>query len=137
MKDFPENQYNTIFPNGTYSAWDLLEHIRITQKDILDFVINPAYKETLKWPDDYWPPKTKKANKEDWEKTITDFNHDLKKLQELAIDSKIDLSEKIAWGEGQTIVREFHLVADHNAYHLGEFAIMRQVMGTWGKTHDK
>lgn len=134
VKDFPTGTINDLFPNGDYSAWALLEHIRLTQRDILDFMIDPKYKEP-QWPQDYWPKKNKKATKSDWDKTIQGFTTDLKKLQTIAKDPKVDLYSKIAWGSGQTILREILLVSEHNSYHLGEFSIMRQVMGTWSKSH--
>ncbi len=134
VADFPQKLMNTVFPNGTYSPWDLLEHIRITQWDILDFTKNTDYKE-IKWPDDYWPPKGKKATKKEWERTIKQFQKDLGELQKIAKNPKTDLYAKIPHGTGQTILREILLVADHNAYHIGEFTIMRQVMKTWPKSH--
>lgn len=133
--NFPEKAMNTTFPNGTYTPWDLLEHIRITQWDILNFIQNPNYKE-MSWPNDYWPPKDKKATKKDWEDTLKQFEKDSKELGKIVSDSKIDLYAKISHGSGQTVFREILLVADHNAYHIGEFAIIRQVMGTWGKDHE-
>jgi hypothetical protein len=133
-KDFPESSINAKFPNGTYSSWGLLEHIRIAQGDILDFIKNPNYKE-IQWPKDYWPSQNKKATMKDWKATIAQFNSDSKELEEIAKNPKTDLYSKIAHGTGQNILREILLVADHNAYHIGEFAIMRQVMGTWGKNH--
>ena len=134
IKDFPVKQMNALFPNGNYSPWDLLEHIRITQWDILNFIKNPKYKE-IAWPDAYWPPKGKKATKKDWEKTLAQFEIDSLALQETVKDIKVDLHAKIPHGDGQTILREVLVIADHNAYHLGEFAIMRQAMKTWGKNH--
>ena len=100
--------------------------------DILDFMINPKYIEP-EWPKDYWPKPSQKATKKDWDKTITDFKKDLAALLKMVKDPKIDFSAKIPKGSGQTFLREFLLVADHNSYHLGEFSIMRQVMGTWRK----
>lgn len=135
VKDFPESEMNTKFPNGTYSSWGLLEHIRRTQWDILDFIRNPEYKEK-EWPDDYWPEKGKKATRKDWDETIRKFKADSKKLEEIIKNRKTDLYSKIPHGTGQNILREILLVADHNAYHIGELGIMRQVMGTWGKGHE-
>jgi Mn-containing catalase len=132
IADFPTTHMNTVFPNGTYTPWHLLEHIRLTQKDILDFMQNPSYKEPH-WPDDYWPKKDTKATKKEWEDTITLFEKDNQALQSIIKDSKTDLYSKIPHGTGQTIIREVLVIADHNAYHLGEFAIMRQVMKTWKK----
>lgn len=134
VKDFPEEKMNSIFPNGSYAPWHLLEHLRITQWDILDFIENPNYTE-LSWPDDYWPLKEKKATKKDWERTLKEFNKDHLILEKIVKDPKTNLYAKIPQGTGQTILREILLVVDHNAYHLGEFAIMRQVMGTWTKSH--
>jgi len=135
IANFPQKQMNTTFPNGTYSPWDLLEHLRITQWDILDFIQNPNYQE-MTWPDNYWPPKDKKAIKKDWDTTISQFEENLLTLQKIVKDQKTNLYAKIPHGDGQTILREMMLVADHNAYHIGEFAIMRQVMGTWRKNHE-
>jgi Mn-containing catalase len=132
VEKFPPEHMNTIFPNGTYTPWHLLEHIRFTQRDILNFIVNPAYKEGV-WPDDYWLPKNKKATKQSWDKTIKQFEEDSVALQKIITNPKADLYAKIPHGDGQTILREILVIADHNAYHLGEFAIMRQVMGTWRK----
>lgn len=132
VKDFPEEKINTIFPNGTYSSWHLLEHIRITQHDILDFMINPHYKEP-EWPKDYWPAPDIKANQKTWNKSINEFLTDLKKLEALVMDKKLTITSKVPQGTTQTYIREFLLVADHNAYHIGEFAIMRQTLDTWKK----
>ena len=132
VKDFPEEAINNVFPHGEYSTWGLLEHLRLTQRDILDFSINPKYKEP-KWPDDYWPKKGEKATKAMWDTSVKNFIKDLKELEKLAEDPKTDLYAKIPWGTGQTILREILHVADHNAYHIGELAIMRQTMNTWKK----
>lgn len=132
IKDFPLKAMNTLFPNGTYSSWHLLEHIRLTQYDILNFMINQKYKEP-KWPQDYWPTPGKEATKKDWDKTIEQFLHDRKQLEHMVMDKKLILTAKVPNGSGQTFVREFFVVADHTSYHLGEFAIMRQTLGTWKK----
>lgn len=136
VAEFPMRRINENFPNADYTPWDLLEHIRIAQEDILDYIKNPKYKERA-WPSDYWPPKGKKASPADWKKTISDFKRDFKELRDMVKDPKTDLYEEIPWGTGQTILREIVLVANHNAFHLGEFAMMRQVMGTWGKSHKR
>ena len=87
----------------------------------------------MEWPKDYWPPKDKRATKKDWEKSISMFNRDLKELQKIVRNPKADLYKRIAHGKGQTIRREALLVADHNAYHLGELVLMQRVIGTWEK----
>lgn len=126
---FPESMMDAKFPNGTYSAWALLEHIRRAQWDILDFIRNPDYKE-MDWPDDYWPKPSEKATKKEWGKTIAGIIKGRKELESIIKDPKINLHTKIPWGDGQTVMREILVVSDHNAYHIGEFAIMRQVMST-------
>ena len=132
IKDFPEEHMNTVFPNGEYTFWHLLEHIRRTQEDILDFMTNPGYKERS-WPADYWPAKDEHATKQDWEKTAKSFAENQQQLKTLIENPKTDLYRKIPHGSGQTIFREIWVIVDHNAYHIGEFAIMRQVANTWGK----
>lgn len=132
VASFPTNKINEQAPNSTYTPYRLLEHIRITQWDILDFIRNPNYK-YMEWPKDYWPPKGKKATKAGWQKTIRDFKRDLAELIKIVQSPKTDLYRKIPHGEGQTILREALLVIDHNTYHIGEFCILREVMQTWGK----
>jgi uncharacterized damage-inducible protein DinB len=134
VADFPDAAMNSQFPNGTYTPWHLLEHMRLTQWDILDFIRNPAYQEG-QWPQDYWPSQDKQATRADWDETIRAFLADRQALNELVADPETDLDATIPHGSGQTIMREILVVVDHNAYHTGEFAIMRQVMGTWGKGH--
>ena len=136
VADFPLDKINTVFTNGDYTFWHLLEHIRRTQNDILDFMINANYKE-IAWPDDYWPGKEEKATKKEWDKTIASFISDRNQLKELIQDPQTDLYKKIPHGTGQTVMREIIVVTDHNAYHLGEFAIMRQVLDAWGKRKRK
>ena len=130
VADYPVESMNTVFPNGVYTSWHLLEHIRLSQWDILDFIRNPEYRE-LEWPKDYWPPQSAQASEANWNGTLEAFQRDMQALQAIAMGPQIDLHARIPWGTGQTILRELLLVADHNAYHIGEFAIMRQVMGTW------
>jgi hypothetical protein len=135
VADYPIDHINTVFPNGTYTAWHLLEHIRRTQRDILDFMTDPNYQEGV-WPDDYWPARDAQATDAEWRQTIEAFRRDMQALVAIVNDAQTNLDAVIPHGTGQTIFREIVLVADHNAYHTGEFAIMRQVMGTWGKEHE-
>lgn len=130
VKNFPMKHINDVFTNGKYTFWHLLEHIRRTQKDILDFMVDPKYIEP-EWPKDYWPERSKKATAKEWQKTIKGFQTDLKKLIGLVQDPKIDLSAKVPNGTGQIYLREFMLVFDHTSYHIGEFAIMRQTLKLW------
>lgn len=130
VANFPEEKMNEIFPNGEYSFWHLLEHIRRTQHDILDFIQNAEYQE-LEWPRDYWPKVDEIATLKDWEKTIYSYLTDRDELKSIIEDPATDLYQKMTWGSGQTIMREILVVADHTAYHIGEFAIMRQVLDAW------
>ncbi len=134
VKDFPVSKINTRFPNGTYTFWHLIEHLRIAQWDILDFIRNPDYRE-MEWPKDYWPPRSRKATGREWKATIAMFKRDSRELQRIVSGNKPDLYSRIPHGTGQTVLREILTVSDHNAYHIGELAIMRQVADAWGKNH--
>ncbi len=111
-----------------HTPWELLEHLRITQWDILDFSRNPKYAEP-KWPEEYWPRKDAPDNPAALAKSLDRFHDDLLAMQALVKDPKTDLFAKIPWGHGQTILREAMLVADHNAYHLGQFVLVRRLLG--------
>lgn len=113
-----------------YSPWELLEHLRITQLDILDFCRNPAYTE-LKWPEEYWPGSPAPASAEAWEESVAAYRSDREELARLARDGAVDLYARIPHGSGQTYLRELLLVADHNAYHLGELVAVRRLLGAW------
>lgn len=132
VKNFPMSKINTKAPNSDYTPYRLIEHIRITQWDIIEFIKNPKYV-YLKWPDDYWPGDGKKATKADWHKCIRQINKDMEELIALVKNPKTDLMRKIPHGTGQTIFKEVMVVIDHNSYHIGEFGILRDVKRTWGK----
>jgi hypothetical protein len=116
--------------NLPYSPWQLIEHLRITQHDILEFCRNPNYKE-LKWPDDYWPASDTPPSGRAWDESIRLFRQDRKTLQQLAADPAVDLTAGIPHGDGQTYLRELILAADHAAYHLGELIVVRRLLGIW------
>jgi hypothetical protein len=130
VKDFPIGKINDRPPNVPYTPWHLVEHLRITQWDILEFILNPDHV-SPKWPEGYWPDRQATADADAWQKSLTSFRSDLKAIQGIVLDPEIDLSSEIPHAPGYTYVREVLLVADHNAYHIGEFCILRQVMGTW------
>ena len=115
-----------------YSPWQLLEHMRIAQHDILDFCVNPDYKE-MSWPDDYWPISPEPTSGSAWKESVEQFKRDRAALQRLARDPSIDLETRIPHGTGQTYLRELLLVADHTAYHLGELLVVRRLLGAWKK----
>jgi hypothetical protein len=130
VADFPPEAINQVPPNLAYSTWQLLEHLRITQRDILDFIRNPPYL-PLNWPADYWPPKNAQVDETAWHHTIQSFREDSHNLENLVLDPATDLIADLPHAPGYTILREILVVADHNAYHIGELAILRQVMNTW------
>ena len=132
VADFPIDRINESFPNADYSPWHLLEHIRRAQEDILDLIKNPNYREP-KWPEDYWPAKSERATPADWSKTIDSWKRDFREIQDMVNDPHNDLFREIPWGDGQTFLVEMVTVSNHNAFHTGEFAMMRQAMGTWPK----
>lgn len=120
-----------VKPEGMpYTLWQLLEHIRLCQLDILEFCRNPNYKEP-NFPDDLWPQKSEPSNSESWNKSVAGFRKDRDDLKQLASDSTIDLFAKIPHGSGQTYLRELLLVADHNAYHVADLVAVRRLLGIW------
>jgi DinB family protein len=130
IKDFPA-KFRGETPKGLpHSAWHLLEHMRISQGDILDFSRNPKYK-GLKWPAEYWPKNPVPANAVEWEKSILAFQEDLGAMKKLVTDPKTDLFAKLPWGEGQTVLREAMLLADHNSHHLAQIIDVRRLLGVW------
>jgi hypothetical protein len=115
-----------------HSLWTLLEHLRIAQWDILEFSRNPKYV-SPKWPEGYWPRTDAPPSPAAWNASIKKFRQDLKAMQTLVKSPKTDLFARIPWGDGQTILREALLVADHNAYHLGQMLDVRRLLGAWRK----
>jgi hypothetical protein len=120
-----------VRPEGLpYSPWELLEHMRLTQSDILNFFQNPEYK-APEWPDEYWPKATSPPTQNDWQESINAFRADRQSIQSLIADPALDLYAKIPHGDGQTYLREVLLVADHSAYHVGELIALRRLLGVW------
>lgn len=115
-----------------HTPWRLLEHMRIAQWDILDFCRNPRYV-TPSFPDDYWPRGDAPPNATAWNASIKAFRNDLEAMEKLVADPDTDLFARIPHGEGQTILREALLVADHNAYHLGQLVVIRRILGAWSE----
>ncbi|HEU4643226.1 MAG TPA: DinB family protein [Gemmatimonadaceae bacterium] len=130
VQDVPE-QLRGATPDGlVHTPWQLLEHLRLTQRDILDFCRDPGYTEP-RWPDDYWPPTPAPPSPAAWEQSIAAVRADRAALQRLATDEKVDLFAKIPHGSGQTYLRELLLVADHGAYHVGQLVDVRRALGDW------
>lgn len=121
----------TIVPNDLpYSIWQLTEHIRITQWDILEFCIDPNHK-SPKWPDEYWVEQVESVTKKQWEQSITQIKADRQRFIELLEASETDLYTPLPHGTGQNILREALLIADHTSYHLGELIVLRRLLGDW------
>ena len=125
LADFPLDNINSKIDNSPHTAWQLLEHIRIAQWDILDFSRNENYKE-MNWPDDYWPKE--EGTPEKWKKSVEQTLSDLQEMRDLVANDETDLFAKIPHGDSQTILREALLVADHNAYHLGQLILLKKMM---------
>jgi len=134
VADFPDDAINAFPPGVPYTPWHVLEHLRLTQRDIVDYVTSPNYV-ARKWPDEYWPARDAQATPDDMGETIDAFLADRRALRALIEDADRDLFAVIPWTPGHTLLREIRIDADHNAYHVGEFAILRQVMGTWPPAH--
>jgi hypothetical protein len=113
-----------------YTIWRLLEHMRIAQWDILEFSRNPKHV-SPDWPSGYWPQAEAPATAAAWNKSIAAFRKDLAGMQALVKNPKTDLFAAIPGGTGQTVLREAMLLADHNAYHLGEVIVLRRLLGAW------
>ena len=113
-----------------YSPWQLLEHLRIAQWDILEFSRNLKHI-SPEWPEGYWPRSAKPPDPRAWNKSVQSFRQDLQAMKDLVSDPVTDLFARIPHGEGQTILREALLVVDHNAYHIGQLVLLRKLLGAW------
>ncbi|HWR50894.1 MAG TPA: DinB family protein [Bryobacteraceae bacterium] len=127
VADFPVPLRGAKPPGAPHSAWQLLEHMRIAQEDILNFSRNPKYRDKT-FPDDYWPATEAPPSEEAWDRSIQQFQANLKEILELMADTKHDLLAKIPHGQGQTLLREALVVADHNSYHLGQLVLLRKML---------
>jgi DinB family protein len=114
-----------------HTPWQILEHLRIAQRDILDFCVAPRYEE-MKWPEDYWPSAPGPESGAVWDRSVAAFRADREALAALARNESIDLFARVPNGSGQTYLRELLVVADHNAYHIGQLVLVRRALGIWG-----
>lgn len=132
VKDFPVEDRGRIPDGLPYSAWQILEHLRITQRDILDFSAPPTggY-HGLQWPQDYWPKASAPPSPHDWDRTVATIRADQATFEALLLKSNADVYKPFLWGSGQNLLRETLLIADHNAYHLGELIVLRRLLGNW------
>ena len=132
LKDIPFDLLGKK-PNGLpYSIWQLAEHVRISQFDILEFSRNPEYK-SPEWPEGYWPAETKPKSEDEWNKCLQQIKKDGDSFIELLKNNPDKLYEPFMYGEGQTLLREALVLADHNSYHTGEIIVLRRLLNNWGK----
>ena len=130
IADLPAALRGAKVDSVPHTPWRLLEHIRICQWDILEFSRNPQHV-SPDFPDGLWPDGDAPPDAETWDRTVQAFRADLQAMIDLVADPSTDLFAPIPHGDGQTILREALLVADHNAYHLGQFVILRRCLGAW------
>ena len=130
IKDLPAAARGQRPKGAEHSPWEVLEHLRIAQSDILEFSVNPDHV-SPEWPSGYWPKFQAPETDAEWDQSVEEFRRDLKRMCALVSSEDTDLFAKIPHGDGQTILREALLVADHNAYHIGELVLLRRLLGAW------
>jgi hypothetical protein len=128
LGDWPAESAGVKVANFPHTAWMLLEHMRLAQWDILEFSRNAKHA-SPKWPEGYWPAMEAPPNAEAWAASLAAFKKDLRTMERLVVDRKVDLYGRILWGDGQTFLREALLLADHNSYHLGQLVMLRKSLG--------
>ena len=132
VRDLPARLRGKVPRGLPYSAWQLVEHMRLTQEDILFFSRNyDGTYESPEWPEGYWPSAEAPPDDEDWDKSIAAFRADRAAFEALISEAKQDLFAAFPWGEGQTLLREALLIADHTSYHLGQLVAVRRLVGAW------
>jgi hypothetical protein len=130
LEEFPPNKRGTFAQGLPHTGWQLLEHARIAQWDILEFSRNAKHV-SPGFPEGYWPKTPGPPTEAEWNKSVQQFQHDLEEMVELVNNPGTDLFAKIPHGDGQTVLREALVLADHNAYHLGQLVDLRRALGTW------
>jgi hypothetical protein len=132
LKDFPAEHYGTTPQNAAHSAWELLEHIRIALHDLYEFSTSDKYEEK-KWPEGYWPEAAKPASPQNWHASVRAIEESLQQFEALVKDPRSNLFAQIPWGtsKDQTLLREVLLAATHTSYHIGEFVLLRRLLGAW------
>ena len=135
IAEFPAWAINQRAPNVDYTPWHLLEHLRITQWDMLTYIRDGDVYVEIEWPADYWPDKHAETDEAGFRQTVDQFRDDLREMQRLVSDESFDLFAIVEGSPGHTPYRGIAIIGNHNSYHLGEFTVMRQVMGSWGPSH--
>ena len=130
VADFPVAQRGRKPPGASHSGWQLLEHLRIAQWDILEFTRDPEH-ESPPWPDGYWPKESEPKSEAAWQASVDAFLRDAEAMQALVENPETDLTAPLKHGQGQSVLREALLLADHNAYHIGQLVMLRELLGVW------
>jgi hypothetical protein len=134
IENFPSEHRGKVPAGLPYSAWQLLEHLRLAQRDILEFSAPPTGGYQPKaFPDDYWPKSPEPPSAHAWDASVAAIRKDLELFEALITKPTADLYKPFRWGEGQNLLREALLIADHNAYHLAEIVVIRRILGCWPK----
>ncbi|MDF7812066.1 DinB family protein [Hymenobacter sp. YC55] len=128
--DVPPHLLNEAVPGLPYTVWQLAEHIRIAQWDIVEFSLDPNHT-SPKWPDDYWPATESKGDAASWQATLTQIKHDRDRFIGVLEDTSQDLFAPFPHGTGQTLFREALLIGDHTAYHTGQIILLRRMLKDW------
>jgi hypothetical protein len=127
IRDFPVELRGVKIPGAPHTAWQLLEHMRIAQWDILEFSRNPKH-ESPKWPEGYWPKTEAPPDAKAWDASVRAFQKDAREMEHVVNDSKQELFRAFEHGEGQTLLREALLIANHNSYHLGQLVYLKKAL---------
>jgi hypothetical protein len=130
VEDFPPELRGRTAPGAPHTAWQLLEHLRIAQSDIVEFSRDGRHK-SPKWPEGYWPESASPPSENAWEESVRRFKSDRRAMQKLVLDPSRDLSAIVPHAESQTLVREALLLMDHNGYHVGQLVLLRRLLGAW------
>ena len=130
VTSFPTERAGIRPEGAAHSAWEVLEHMRIAQNDILRFSLSADHV-SPDWPEGYWPATPAPKRGAGWDQSVGEFRKDLAEFMSLIQDPARDLYKKFPWGTGQTLLREALLIADHNSYHLGELVLVRRLLGIW------
>lgn len=135
VADFPDWAINLKAPNVDYTPWHLVEHLRITQVDMLRYIEDPTGYQSPPWPVGYWPSQDETTDAAGFARSCHEFRADLRAMEQLCQDGGRDLTAVLAGTPGHTALRGLMIIGNHNSYHVGEFASLRQVMGTWPEGH--
>jgi uncharacterized damage-inducible protein DinB len=130
VKNFPVKLAGQKPEGAPHTAWQLLEHIRLTLHDLVEFCANPKYR-APKWPEDYWPKREAPASAKDWETSLRALRENITEFERMMENPETNLTAKIPWGDGQTVLREVLLAIDHTSYHVGQLVMLRKQLGEW------